>query len=167
MAVNWQTWTPQETAVLLFLLEGDQVLLIHKKRGLGKGKINAPGGRVEPGESWEEAARRETQEETGLSPQRLTRVAELRFQFTDGYALEAHAFLARGWTGVLAPCDEADPFWHPVASLPWQRMWADDALWLPQALNHRFVSARFLFDGEVMREADLTVGDRPPEPSNG
>jgi len=31
-------------ATLSFVLKGDKMLLIDKKTGLGKGKINAPGG---------------------------------------------------------------------------------------------------------------------------
>lgn len=46
---DWTGWVPRERAVLVFLRDGDQLLLIHKKRGLGTGKVNAPGGRVETG----------------------------------------------------------------------------------------------------------------------
>jgi len=168
MALNlWSGWKPQEQAVLVFLRDGDQLLLIHKKRGLGQGKINAPGGRVEPGETWEEAAIRETREETGLTPQALDSRADLQFQFTDGYALAARVFLARGWSGVLTPCEEADPFWHPAHSLPWGRMWADDALWLPLVLRNLQVDARFVFEGDLMRQAEIEVQGRPSAPKNG
>jgi 8-oxo-dGTP diphosphatase len=54
--MDWSTWTPRDRAVLLFVIRGGQALLIRKKRGLGAGKINAPGGRIEAGESPEEAA---------------------------------------------------------------------------------------------------------------
>ena len=52
-------WTPNMRANLVFLTRGEEVLLIHKKTGLGAGKINGPGGKLEPGESPLDAARRE------------------------------------------------------------------------------------------------------------
>jgi 8-oxo-dGTP diphosphatase len=48
---DWSVWQPTERANLCFVTRGDEVLLIHKKRGLGAGKINGPGGRIEPGET--------------------------------------------------------------------------------------------------------------------
>ncbi|RKX74483.1 MAG: NUDIX hydrolase, partial [Spirochaetes bacterium] len=56
------TWKPVEEAVLCFIRDRkeEKVLLIHKKTGLGAGLINAPGGRIDPGETPEEAAVRET-----------------------------------------------------------------------------------------------------------
>jgi len=35
----------------LFVIRAGQMLLIHKKRGLGAGKINGPDGRLDLGES--------------------------------------------------------------------------------------------------------------------
>jgi 8-oxo-dGTP diphosphatase len=162
---DWTGWVPRERAVLVFLRDGDQLLLIHKKRGLGTGKVNAPGGRVETGETWEQAGRREIREETGLTPADMDERARLRFQFADGYSLEARVFAARGWTGTLTACDEADPFWHPADTLPWGRMWADDALWLPPVLAGNRADARFLFDGDAMVEAWVEV--RPAGALNG
>ena len=49
--VDWESWIPEQRATLLFVVKDGQVLLIHKKRGLGAGKINAPGGRLDPGET--------------------------------------------------------------------------------------------------------------------
>ncbi len=51
MNVDWTTWEPKERATLLFVIKEGQILLIRKKRGLGAGKINGPGGRLEPGET--------------------------------------------------------------------------------------------------------------------
>ncbi len=38
-------------------MRDDETLLIRKKRGLGAGKITAPGGRIEAGETPEAAGR--------------------------------------------------------------------------------------------------------------
>ena len=57
-SIDWEQWQG-EKATLLFLRKDDQILLIRKKRGLGKGKINGPGGRLDPGETLAECAVRE------------------------------------------------------------------------------------------------------------
>ena len=46
----WLQWQPRERATLCFIIKDGEILLIRKKRGFGAGKINAPGGRIEPGE---------------------------------------------------------------------------------------------------------------------
>ncbi|MBT4161861.1 MAG: NUDIX hydrolase, partial [Gammaproteobacteria bacterium] len=46
-AIDWENWEPEEVATLLFVVRDGRVLLIRKKRGLGAGKINGPGGRLE------------------------------------------------------------------------------------------------------------------------
>lgn len=48
------------------LLDGDRVLLVLRGKEPSKGLWSVPGGRVEPGETALEAARREIREETGL-----------------------------------------------------------------------------------------------------
>ena len=53
--IDWDTWRPHDVATLLFVIRRGEVLLIRKLRGLGAGKINAPGGRLEPGETPAEA----------------------------------------------------------------------------------------------------------------
>ncbi len=57
--IDWTRWIPKERATLLFVVRDGQILLIHKKRGLGAGKINGPGGRLDPGETPEICAVRE------------------------------------------------------------------------------------------------------------
>ncbi len=148
--VPWAEWQPTDTAVLCFVEHDGQLLLIEKKRGLGKGKINGPGGRIEPGESAEDAAVRETREEVGVTPSDLTRVAELSFQFSDGYGLHCTVFFSTRYSGTLCETDEALPFWCSVSSIPYDRMWEDDRHWLPLVLNGEHVRGRFSFDGDAM-----------------
>ena len=161
-AIDWSRWQPRDIATLLFIVEPERVLLIRKKRGLGAGKINAPGGRLEPGETTHAAAVREVEEEIGVTPERVEPRGRLRFQFTDGYKLEAHVFVAQSHRGTPRETDEAVPIWFSRRELPWHEMWADDRLWVPEVLAGNSVDGRFVFDGEVMLEHHLSVTKAAP-----
>jgi 8-oxo-dGTP diphosphatase len=156
-SIDWQSWQPTDVATLLFILEPERVLLIRKKRGLGAGKINAPGGRLEPGETTLAAAVREVEEEICVTPEGIEPRGRLRFQFVDGYKLEAHVFVAHTHRGTPRETDEAIPLWFSRAALPFDEMWADDRLWLPEVLAGNSVDGRFVFDGELMLEHALDV----------
>lgn len=155
--IDWGCWTPNQRAVLCFIFEPGRVLLIRKKRGLGGGKINAPGGKIEPGETPREAAIRETGEEVGLTPHAPRAVGELSFQFTDGLALHCTVFRAEGCSGQPVETDEALPIWTDVDHIPYDQMWADDARWMPHLLADRPFRGRYLFDGETMLGEELTL----------
>ena len=153
--IDWNAWKATDEATLLFVVEPKRVLLMHKKRGLGAGKVNAPGGRLESGETPEQCAIREVQEELCVTPTGLSKRGELSFQFVDGYSIFVHVFLANGHLGVPAETDEARPRWTALDAIPYAEMWADDALWVPWLLEGRFFSGRFLFDGERMLDHEL------------
>ena len=149
-SLDWSQWKPSEEAVLTFIRMRGQVLLIVKKRGLGAGKINAPGGRIQPGETPLHAAVRETDEEVGLTPLHLHPNGILRFAFTNGYNLQCHVFTAPSYIGKLKETDEATPFWCKERDIPYPRMWKDDCYWLPKVLKGQTVDAAFIFDDDVM-----------------
>lgn len=156
-SIDWLTWQPDDVATLLFIVEPQRVLLIRKKRGLGAGKINAPGGRLEPGETALGAAIREVEEEIGVTPSQIQAHGTLSFQFVDGYKLKAHVFTAAAFSGTPRETEEAVPIWFPRDALPFDEMWADDALWLPHVLAGDSVEGRFVFDGEHMLDHTLLV----------
>lgn len=146
--IDWSAWEPTERANLCFIMRDGQILLIRKKRGLGGGKINGPGGRNEPGESAMAGAVRETKEEIGVTPTGLEEVGELHFHFIDGYRLQVTVFAASGCEGVLCETEEADPFWVAQSEIPYHEMWQDDPHWLPLLLEKRKFRGFFCFDGE-------------------
>jgi 8-oxo-dGTP diphosphatase len=148
--VDWAAWTPTVRATLLFVIRGGQVLLIRKKRGLGAGKINGPGGKLGPGEAALDAAIREVQEELGVTPVGVRERGELSFQFTDGLALHVRVYTADDCVGEAVETDEAVPLWTPLDRLPYDEMWADDRVWLPVMLAGRGFALRALFDGDAM-----------------
>ena len=143
-------WKPREKATLCFIIENGKILLIEKKRGLGAGKVNGPGGRIEAGETAEQGAIRETQEEVGLTPTGLEWAGELSFQFRDGYSLHVELYRASGWTGELRETDEAKPFWCSTSEIPYGRMWADDEQWMPRLLAGEKFRGWFEFEGDRM-----------------
>jgi 8-oxo-dGTP diphosphatase len=153
--IDWERWVPDDVATLLFVVRDGEVLLIRKKRGLGAGKINGPGGRIEPGESALAAAIREVEEEVCVTPVDVEPRGELSFQFVDGYALHVHVFAASGCTGQARETEEAVPHWTPLALIPYPEMWADDALWLPLLLKNQPFAGRFVFDGDAMLDHEL------------
>jgi 8-oxo-dGTP diphosphatase len=152
---DWSNWQPTERATLLFVIRDGQILLIRKKRGLGAGKINAPGGRIEPGESPLEAAVRETREELGIEALDPRPHGELHFQFLDGYALHCTVFVSPDCSGRAVETDEAVPLWTPLNAIPYHAMWADDRHWLPGVIEGKTFRAFFTFDGEQMLEQSI------------
>ena len=148
--VDGANWRPREEGTLCFVIQDGQILLIEKKRGLGAGKVNGPGGRLERGETAEQAAIRETQEEVGITPTGVQWAGELRFQFRDGYSLHCTVYRASGWEGELMETAEAKPFWVRTDQIPYDRMWADDEQWMPRLLSGEKFRGWFEFDGDRM-----------------
>lgn len=139
-------------ANLLFVQQGERVLLIRKKTGLGSGKINGPGGKLEPGETAREAAVREIREELHLRvrSEDCEEMGVLRFQFVDGLALHCVVFRTHKYEGTPTETGEAAPVWYTLDEIPFEEMWEDDRYWLRPMLDGRKFRADFLFDGERM-----------------
>ncbi|ELY89098.1 NUDIX hydrolase [Natrialba hulunbeirensis JCM 10989] len=125
------------------------VLLIEKRRGLGEGWYNGPGGKLEPGETPRECAARETREEVGLeiAPDVLEYAGELTFLLDEEVHTVCHVFRTTEFAGEPRPSDEARPEWTPVDDVPYDQMWEDDRLWLPGVLAGDTVAGEFHFAG--------------------
>jgi 8-oxo-dGTP diphosphatase len=132
-------------------------MLIHKKTGLGKGKINAPGGRIDPGETAYDAAIRETHEEIGLIPYSPVQVGELFFIFIDGYSLHGTVFWSTSFSGTPVETDEAKPFWCPINAIPYREMWEDDRYWLPLVLEGNRIKGYFIFENDTMLSNKIEI----------
>ncbi len=154
--INWRTWKPVERATLLFIRRNGKLLLIHKKLGLGAGKINGPGGRVDPGETPRQAAIREVQEELRITPTGVKKAGELLFQFTNGHSIHGYVYTATGYTGRPTETREAKPIWISDKEIPYHNMWADDRIWVPLMLAGKRFRGRFLFRDDQMLACDMT-----------
>ena len=155
--MDWENWKPEEKGVVVYVSDkkNNKLLLMIKKTGLGAGKVNAPGGRLEKGESFYEAVIRECQEEVYVNPIKPEKRAELHFQFVSGYALYGEAFFTDEWEGEIKESDEADPFWCDMDKIPWEKMWEDDLTWLPKALEGKKIRAYYVFDEDKMLSKEI------------
>lgn len=155
--IDWSRWQGKDTATLTFIVQDGRILLMRKKRGLGAGKINGPGGRLEPGESVLECAIREVQEELCITPVNPQFCGESLFQFVDGYSIHVHTYMASEFTGTPQETEEAIPFWFALDQIPYGEMWADDILWLPEMLKGNRFKGRYLFDNDLMVDYQLEI----------
>lgn len=153
--IDWQTWQPEVLATLMFVHQQDKVLLIRKKRGLGAGKINGPGGKIEGDETPLECAIRETNEELLINPVNIREGGQLYFHAEDMPRILAHVFVASDYDGTPTETDEAIPIWFKVSEIPFEEMWDDDRLWLPRVLGGEVVEGYFTFVEETLLDHDI------------
>jgi ADP-ribose pyrophosphatase len=102
-----------QVAAVVPIDEEGRVLMVRQFRlALGRYTLEIPAGGLDPGETPEEAARRELEEETGFQARLLRRLGG--FYVSPGYCTEyIHIFLARDLTpGQSKP--DLDEATHPV-----------------------------------------------------
>lgn len=137
-----------------------EICLAMKKRGFGKGRWNGVGGKVEKGETIEQAAAREAKEEISVSIAALTKVAELAFMFPHNPAFDqlVHVYLTDTWDGAPSESEEMDPRWYPVGDIPFGSMWPDDEFWLPIVVAGSKVRGSFTFgEGDVVLAQEVST----------
>ena len=157
--IDWTTWQPAQQATLLYVICDGQILLIRKKRGLGAGKINGPGGRIEAGESAVECAVRETEEEVGIRARGVRVRGQMRFQFIDGFSMQVDILTANAYEGTPCETDEAAPLWFSIDDIPYGEMWATDRHWLPEIVAGKSLVGRALFDGDQPLGWDIQTAE--------
>ncbi len=134
---------------LLFLINDTKILLAMKKRGFGAGLWNGVGGKLEPGETLEEAVVRECHEEICVTPTAYHKVAELDFyggSVEEGWHMFVHAYVCTAWEGEPQETEEMAPKWFEKSSIPYEQMWQDDQYWLPLVLDGKSLTGTFTFD---------------------
>jgi len=141
---------------------GADVLLGHKRTGLGLGRVVGIGGKVEPGESVPEAAVREVHEETGLTVAAddlvPAGVLDYLFPARPAWSQRSHVFTCTRWEGRPATSDEIVPEWFALEDVPYARMWDDAARWLPGVLRGGRIAATYTFGDDL---ATVVAESRP------
>ena len=116
---------------------------------------------MNPEESIEEAAKRETEEESGIKVYNLERVGKHEFEFLDnpGVILEVHVFCSTTYSGEITETEEMKPCWFRYEDIPYTTMWPDDIYWLPLLLEGKKFQTKFLF-GENDTVLEWSVEER-------
>jgi 8-oxo-dGTP diphosphatase len=157
--IDWSEWKAKDPATLVFVIEEGRILLIRKKRGLGLGKVNGPGGKLDPGEDAVTCAHRECEEELGIRVADLECMGEHKFQFVDGYSIHCWVFRTSSYEGEAVETPEAVPLWTDIDDIPYDEMWEDDRMWLPYVIDGQCFSARWIFDDDRMLDHDIRLVD--------
>lgn len=135
---------------LCLIHENGKVLLGLKKRGFGEGRWNGFGGKLNEGETIEEAAHRELKEETGIHSHEMEKRGIITFKFQEESTgdLEVHIFHVTKFEGEANESEEMKPQWFEKEEIPFEEMWSDDKYWMPLFLEGKKFRGEFLFGGE-------------------
>ena len=115
-----------------------------KQNDYHEGKWNGLGGKFEPGESPEECAIREIEEESGLKVASLRMKGFITFPLFDGKD-DWYVFLltADEFAGELIDSPEGRLEWIPNEKLTEINLWDGDKIFIPWLFKDGFFSAKF------------------------
>ena len=137
---------------LLIVIKNNKILLAQKKRGFGVGLFNGVGGKRQKNETIYEAMLRETKEEIDIVPLDAKLVAIMDFDLYlkgENVTEKMHTYIATSYEGEPTESEEMKPQWFDLDSIPYDNMFQDDILWLPEVLKGNKVKATFGFDKEL------------------
>lgn len=137
---------------LLIVIKNNKILLAQKKRGFGEGLFNGVGGKKQENETIYEAMLRETKEEIDIVPLDAKLVAIMDFDLYlkgENVTEKMHTYIASDYEGEPTESEEMKPQWFDLDNIPYNNMFQDDILWLPEVLKGNKVRAYFDFDKDM------------------
>jgi mutator protein MutT len=156
----------RDTTLLFLIKKTDgkvtDICLAMKKRGFGVNRWNGVGGKCNAGESVEDAVKRESNEEIGVTIGEMYKVAALEFRFPAKPEWDqlVHTFFCEKWSGEPAESEEMRPQWFKIADIPFKDMWPDDPFWLPRVIAGEKLDASFAFgDGDMILKQDVRIAE--------
>lgn len=124
---------------------------VKKTQDMHLGKWNGLGGKLEPGETPEECARREIREESGLGVSTLLFKGLLTFPgFANDEDWYAFVFVAQAEEGELIDSPEGDLAWVENEKLSKLVLWEGDRIFIPWLDQPGWFSGKFEYiDGRL------------------
>ena len=137
-------------ATLLYVMKDDKTLMLYRnkrKKDYHEGKWNGLGGKFELGESPEECAIRELEEESGLIAKNLILKGHLTFPMFDGVDdWYVFVFIVDKFEGELIESEEGELRWIPNKELKDLNLWEGDQIFIDWLFDDKFFSAKFIYD---------------------
>jgi 8-oxo-dGTP diphosphatase len=139
------------SCAMCYLKKDGKTLMIHKNRNPKKVFYkywDAPGGKIEPGETPEQAAVREMKEESGLEIKDPKLRSVMIFRNLFGKDWEVHVFTAKEFEGELINENrEGSLRWIDDPDLFSLKLCEADHIFIPLFDKHDFFRAEFTHDG--------------------
>ena len=144
-------------ATLCYVIDtkNNSTLMIYRNKKLNdyhRGKWNGLGGKFEPGESPEECAIREIEEESGLKVNSVKMKGFITFPLFDGKEdWYVFLFTTNDFSGELIDSPEGELTWIPNKKLTEINLWDGDKIFIPWLSEENFFSAKFNYkDGKFV-----------------
>lgn len=146
-------------ATLCYIRRDGKTLMIHrnkKQKDMHQGKWNGLGGKLEPGETPEDCARREILEESGLWVKDLCLKGILTFpKFSQNEDWYAFVFVVREFEGELNESPEGELQWISDADLLDLELWDGDRIFIPWLDRPGFFSGKFIYRDRNLVDHDV------------
>ena len=139
-------------ATLCYVIDkkNNTTLMLHrvkKENDYHEGKWNGLGGKFEQGESPEECAVREIEEECGLKVKSVTMKGFITFPLFDGKDdWYVFLFTADEFNGELIDSPEGNLAWIKNDKLTELNLWDGDKIFIPWLFKDGFFSAKFNYE---------------------
>jgi len=150
-------------ATLCYLRQNGKTLMVHrikKPNDIHEGKWNGLGGKLEPGETPEECARREIFEESGLRANKLALKGLLTFPlFAHDEDWYAFVFVGSELEGGLIDSPEGNLAWIDDDKLTELNLWEGDRIFLPWLDRPGFFSGKFVYQNGALVEYSAVLYD--------
>lgn len=111
--------SPPRAVVAALILRGTEVFICQRKAGDALGlQWEFPGGKIEPGETPEQALRRELEEELGIEASIGPYIAEVHHQYRNGRSIHLRFFAVHQFEQQLENRIFEDMRWVELRDLP-------------------------------------------------
>lgn len=138
------------TLCYVFDKKKNSTLMIYRNKKLNdyhEGKWNGLGGKFEQGESPEECAIREIEEECGIKVKSVKMKGFITFPLFDGKDdWYVFLFTADDFEGELINSSEGHLEWIPNNKLTEINLWDGDKIFIPWLFQDKFFSAKFVYE---------------------
>lgn len=145
--------------VLCYIRKGGETLMLHrnkKENDVHEGKWNGLGGKIEPGESPDEAVRREVMEESGLILINYRLRGVITFpQFKDSFDWYVYLYESNEFRGNIIDSPEGELHWIENEKITSLNLWEGDHLFFEWLNQSRFFSAKIEYQGEHLKDHEV------------